>query len=158
MMVILKPYEGKIITMAILNYTTQIDPDKTCSEISRMLSQAGAKAVLTEYDESNGYVSSISFKMSLNGQDVGFRLPCDWRPILSILEDDRKVPRRLVTELQAIRVAWRIVKDWIEAQLAIIQTKMVKTEQVFLPYAITKSGKTIYETLEENPQFLLGQG
>ena len=59
---------------------------------------------------------------------------------------------------QAIRTSWRIVKDWVEAQLAIIETRMVKTEQVFLPYAIMRDNKTLYEHVESNPRFLLGSG
>lgn len=143
--------------MAILNYTTKIDPDKTAGEIARMLSLAGAKAVLTEYDDKENYVSALSFKLNVNSQELGIKLPCDWKPILEILEDDRKVPRHMKTREQAVRVAWRIVKDWIEAQLAIIQTKMVKTEEVFLPYIITKNGRTLFEQISDN-QFLLGPG
>jgi hypothetical protein len=141
--------------MAILNYTTKIDPDKTAGEIAKMLSMAGAKAVLTEYDDKENYVSALSFKLVVNGQELGIKLPCDWKPILEILENDRKVPRHLITREQAVKVAWRIVKDWIEAQLAIIQTKMVRTEEVFLPYIITKSGQTLFEQISNN-KFLLG--
>ena len=78
--------------------------------------------------------------------------------MLTLLERDQKVPRRLVSQPQAVRVAWRIVRNWVEAQLAIIETRMVKTEQVFLPYAVTRDGKTLYEHVEKNPQFLLGDG
>jgi hypothetical protein len=123
-----------------------------------MLSKARATAILTEYDKEEGYVSAISFRILLNIQPVEFRLPCDWRPVLTLLACDPKVPRRLVNQPQAVRVAWRIVKDWTEAQLAIIETRMVKTEQVFLPYAIMRDNKTLYEHVESNPQFLLGSG
>jgi hypothetical protein len=140
--------------MPILNYTTKIDADKTAGEISKMLSLAGAKAVLTEYDEEDNYIKSISFKLVVNGKDIGIKLPCDWKPVLEILENDKKVPRHMVNREQAVKVAWRIVKNWIEAQLAIIETKMVKTEEVFLPYIITKNGQTMFEKISDN-KFLL---
>ncbi|WP_189339127.1 hypothetical protein [Williamsia muralis] len=35
------------------------------------------------------------------------------------------------TPEHALRVAWRITKDWVEAQLAIIETQMVTPAQVF---------------------------
>lgn len=143
--------------MSLLNYTTKIDADKTASEIAKMLSMAGARAVLTEYNEKDGYVESLSFKMNLEGNDVGFKLPCDWKPVLIILEKDRKVPRSAVNREQAVRVAWRIVKDWIEAQLAIIETKMVTTAQIFLPYAVMKDGRTLFENVADG-KFLLGDG
>jgi hypothetical protein len=46
------------------------------------------------------------------------------------------------------------VRNWVEAQLAIIETKMVTTEQVFLPYAIVRGGQTLYEHVQSNPKFL----
>jgi hypothetical protein len=59
---------------------------------------------------------------------------------------------------QAVRTAWRIVKDWVEAQMALVETQMVTTQQVFLPYAIMKDGRTLTEHVEQNPAFLLGEG
>lgn len=135
--------------MAILNYTTKISADKTASEIAKMLSMAGARSILTEYDEECSFVESITFRMEINGAFVAFKLPTDWRPVLEVLENDRKVPRSFETKEQAIRVAWRIVRSWIEAQLAILETRMVKPEQVFLPYVIMNNGKTISENIEE---------
>lgn len=155
--------------MGLLNYTTKIDPDKTAQEIAKCLSTHGAKAVLTEYDEVNNTVSSISFKIALDGKEISFRLPCSWKPVYEILkkqkgttrniwDEDRK--RRLESdmELQAVRTAWRIVKDWVEAQMAIVETQMASTTEVFLPYAIGKNGKTMFQHVVENPSFLLGDG
>lgn len=55
---------------------------------------------------------------------------------------------------QAERVAWRILKDWVEAQMALLDIEMVRFEEIFLPYIETKNGRTVYERLEEK-QFLL---
>ncbi len=44
-------------------------------------------------------------------------------------------------------MAWRICKDWIEAQLAIVEAEMADMVEVFLPYAQTESGETVYEQL-----------
>jgi len=93
----------------------------------------------------------------LNGNPIGFRLPTDWVPVLELLKKDPKVPQKLCTRDQAVRVAWRIVKDWIMAQMAIIDTKMVKIEDVFLPYAVTKSGMTLAESFRAGDN-LLGSG
>lgn len=144
--------------MALLNYTTKIDADKTAMEIARCLSMHGAQAVLTEYDEQNGTVTAISFKISLNGTSMGFKLPCDWKPVLRILESDGKVPRTNKTKEQAVRTAWRIVKDWVEAQMALVETQMVTTAEVFLPYAVMKDGRTLAQHAQTNPGFLLGEG
>lgn len=144
--------------MPLLNYTTKIDADKSASEISKALRKVGAGAVLTEYDASGDFISALSFRLTLSGQEVSFRLPCDWVPVLDILKNDRKVPRSMCTQEQAMRVAWRIVKDWVEAQCAIIETKMVSTVQVFLPYAVMKNDQTLFENMQSNPNMLLGNG
>src|SRR3989304_73539 len=52
------------IDMSLLNYTTKIDADRTAQEIARCLSMHGASAVMTEYDKQDGYVSSLSFKIT----------------------------------------------------------------------------------------------
>lgn len=144
--------------MPLLNYTTSIDPDKTASEIAKCLSSHGAKAILTEYDDNSEYITTLSFKISLDGNDIAFKLPCDWKPVLTILENDNKVPRSKCTQSQAVRVAWRIIKDWVEAQMALVETKMVTTEQVFLPYAVMKDGSTLYERVLTDGKFLLEEG
>lgn len=143
--------------MALLKYTTQISADKTVAEIQKCLSEHGASAILNEYDK-EGYISSVSFQIKVKDQTVSFKLPSDWRPVLEIMEQDSKVPQRLCDQEQALRVSWRIVKSWIEAQMAILETKMVKMEQIFLPYAIGKDGRTVSEHFEEDSKFLLGNG
>lgn len=154
--------------MALLNYTSKIDADKTAAEIAKILSMHGASAVMTEYDQDTGVVTSISFKIKMGEQSVGFRLPCDPKPVYEVITKGKQWKgkewfqnyKKLKSdaELQAVRTAWRIVKDWVEAQCALIETKMVTTSQVFLPYAITKDGKTLAEKVAENPAMLLGDG
>ena len=48
---------------------------------------------------------------------------------------------------QATRVAWRILKDWIEAQLALLDTGMVELEEIFLPYML-QGDQTLYQALQ----------
>lgn len=145
--------------MALLNYTTKIDADKTAAEIARCLSLHGASAVMTEYDKENGVVTALSFKITFGEQSMTFRLPCDWKPVYAVLEVQREKNRRIeLSREQAVKVAWRIVKDWVEAQMALVETNMVSTGQVFLPYAVMKDGKTLAEKVVADPKFLLGDG
>lgn len=143
--------------MPLLNYTTQVAADKTIMEIQRMLAQAGARATMAEYDDA-GTIVALSFQLLVDGNPIGFKLPCDPDPVLTILDNDHRVTPKLKTREQALRVAWRIVKDWVEAQLALIETTMVKPEQVFLPYAVTRSGETVWQQFAANPGRLLGAG
>lgn len=141
--------------MPLLNYTTQIDAEKTIGEINKILSTHGATSILSEYD-ADGNIFALSFRVNINGQYIGFKLPADWHPVLTILERDMKVPRRLETKEQAVRISWRIIKDWIEAQMALVETHMVSLEQVFLPYAITNDGQTVFEKVMNSSLLLSG--
>lgn len=133
--------------MPLLNYTTKISADKTVAEIQAILVRAGAMAIMTEYDV-NAVLVGISFKIATPFGPTAYSLPCDVAAVNRILDKQMragKVPRRLVTTEQASRVGWRIIKDWIEAQLALVQTQMVTLDQVFLPYARTNTGETVYQ-------------
>lgn len=128
--------------MAILNYTTSIEAEKTAMEIQSKLVRAKATAVLSEYNGS--VLSHISFKVNTAHGEMAFRLPANIDGVLAAMKRDKKVPRSQCTPAQASRVSWRIVKDWVEAQLAIIEAEMATLPQVFLPYAQTRDG-TVYE-------------
>ncbi|MFX0194563.1 MAG: hypothetical protein ACFFCW_00450, partial [Candidatus Hodarchaeota archaeon] len=108
------------------------------------LATAGAQAVLSEYDN-DGILCAMSFRI----QGLYFRLPLNIEGVYQALKRDRNVPKRLKTYEQAARVAWRIVKDWIEAQIAIIEAGQAELQQVFLPYAQNNEGKTLYEIVKD---------
>lgn len=140
--------------MAILNYTTKIDAAKTVAEIQSILGAKGAKSVSAQYV--NGEATAIFFSIDVQDQPVNFRLPCNWEGVLRCFQTDRQVPRSSETKEQAQRTAWRIVKDWVEAQLAIIDSGQAEMAEVFMPYALTANGQTCFQRLTSNPQLLLG--
>ena len=135
--------------MPILNYTTSIAAEKTTAEIQKILAKAGAKSILTDYDDDN-VLSAISFQILLNGQRLSFLLPAKIDSIYAVLMRDPDVPRRFRNREQASRVCWRIIKDWIQAQLALVEAEQAKVTEVFLPYAQDQSGQTLYQKLEES--------
>jgi hypothetical protein len=134
--------------MPLLNYTTTVQVQKTVAEIIAMLTGHGARAILQEYDD-HGTITGLSFKVRVGEQELAFRLPADWRAVLRVMEHDRRVARRFKTPDQARRVAWRILKEWIAAQMALIEVRLATLEQVFLPYAILADGRTVYERLRD---------
>lgn len=137
--------------MAILNYTTTIDAYKSISEIQYQLVKHGATAILTEYTNEQK-ILGISFKINTQNGTIGIKLPANVDPVLKILENEKKKRNSSVkaTYEQAERVAWRILKDWVEAQMAILETQMVQIEEIFLPYILNKSGQTVFERYQNN--------
>lgn len=139
--------------------TTRIDPSQTVGEIQKLLGEYGASAIRTDYE--NGEVVAVSFTVKIDGDQIPFRLPCRWEAIKTIFESRRKRrygrgrPAGDLTA-QAKRVAWRQILRWVEAQLALKETKMAKLHEVFMPYLIVDEGQTIFEKLEsQNWKFQL---
>lgn len=141
--------------MAILNYTTSIDADKTINEIAKCLVAHGADKIVTDYSE--GLPCAVTFCLTVDGNMVAFSLPANYDGVLQSMKKDRKVPGRLCTKEQALRVSWRIIKDWVEAQMALVEAKLADTAEVFLPYAVTKQGNTLYKQLKSNGMLQLTQ-
>ena len=141
--------------MALLNYTTSISAQKTVGEIMGMLVAHGATAVLMNYDEDR-QIESLSFRVTTAKGDIEIRLPVNPDAVLRVMKGTR-TPRHYCNREQALRVAWRIAKSWVQAQMAIIETEMVKIDQVFLPYWVTPSGETVYENYV-GTKFQLGKG
>ena len=149
----------------LLNYTTQTPTEQTISEIQKMLAGHNVTAFMTEYD--GPQVSSVSFKINIDDKPMGFKLPCNWRAVQEIFKQKNANRKRRngrledridESDAQAQRTAWRIIKDWVEAQLALVEVNLVTVPQVFLPYAIMRDGRTLAEHVATDPKFLLSAG
>jgi hypothetical protein len=135
--------------MPILNYTTSIDSHKTVGEIQKMLAAKGARGILLEYNE-HGDPSAVAFQIEVRGQQLRYRLPCRAEKVCTVLGREwkaGKVDRKYTTMQHAVKVAWRIVKDWIEVQLAIVESEMVEMAEVFMPYQLVNESQTMYEVM-----------
>lgn len=124
--------------MPIKNYTTKVPASKTASEINQILAKHGARRIMTEYND-GGEPISISFEI----EGSSFTLPVRVEAVEHILSEQGIKADRAKAE----RVAWRNVKDWIDAQIALIETGQADLEEVMLPYMIDRTGKTLYEAL-----------
>lgn len=103
--------------MAILNYTTTVDSFKTVSEIEYILMKHKAKSIMKNYDGES--ITGLSFLIDTGVQQIPVRLPVKVDECLEVLKKEKKnSPRSSIkaTREQAERVAWRILKDWVEAR------------------------------------------
>jgi hypothetical protein len=144
------------------NYTTTIEPAKTLQEIITLIGKRGkAEQIIVDYDNS-GNPEAIMFTYKLvqskalfthENMVFRFRLPCRWQGVLAVLK--RKCPPRYQSEVQAKRVAWRLLKDWLDAQLCLIEAGAATIPEIFLPYCIESGGKqTLYEAYLSSRQQL----
>jgi hypothetical protein len=139
--------------MPILNYTTKIDPSKTAGEITKILVKLGAENIGMSY--SGGKLTGMAFAIRRGPDVYAFQLPVRAGAVLDVLKRQRGVPASGRTMAQAERTAWRIMKSWIEAQAAIIETQMVKLEQVMLPYQVVEDDITLFDKWEQHREKLL---
>ena len=138
--------------MPILNYTTEVPAAKTVGQIYEILASCGASEITFEHAQ--GEVVAVKFCIIHEDQPLAFRLAPDPEGVLRSMVRDKAQPR-YQKPAQAHRVAWRIMKDAIEAQMAIFQTQQGDLAQVFLPYAIDGKGKTVYQVFSEGRRLQL---
>lgn len=141
--------------MPLLNYTTSVPVNRTVAQIQGLLVEAGARQIGMEYS-TIGSPTAIAFMTETTNGPRRFVLPINAQRVKAVLKRERVAPR-YATDEHAERVAWRIVKDWMEAQLAIIRTEMVTLDQVMLPYMTGDDGRTFYQ-LYQDQQLALPRG
>lgn len=135
--------------MPILNYTTKVDVYTTLGEIQSKLVKHGAKKIMQDYDDDNHLVS-LSFMIDTPTGFRAIRLPANVDAVHKVLIRQKvKCDRN-----QAERVAWRIVKDWVEAQMAILESEMVQIDEIFLPYMVNNNGQTLFDVYRNNQLML----
>lgn len=133
--------------MTLYMETTKIEAHKTIGQIQGVLASYGAVAILVEYEEKEAV--AVSFKVRIADKEIPFRLPCRWEAVHRKLRLKRKPKNPKELEIQSKRVAWRQILRWVEAQMALVETEMVRVEEVFLPYAQMRDGKTLFEMMAE---------
>lgn len=142
-----------------LNYTTVIDPVKTASECIARLAAHGATAVGMTYDQ--GFPTGLQFQIQTAQGLRAYALPVNvngtHKALLTAYSDGR-IPRGKATIEQARRTGWRVIKDWLEAQLALIEAGVADMAEVMLPWMLTDSGQTVYQMFAERNQLALGAG
>jgi hypothetical protein len=144
--------------MSVLNYTTSIATTKTIGEIQTLLAEHGASRIAVDYED--GAPSGLTFSLTTAHGPRLFTLPVDVDAMhrLLVAEYDagriknRRPPMR--TREHAEKVAWRVIKDWLAAQLTIVQTQMAAIDQVMLPYLRVDEHRTLYAAYREREDVL----
>lgn len=126
----LNPY-----SVNLKNYTSEVPASRSISRIEKMLVEIGAKNINKQYEDST--LRCITFLVDRRGNTYAFRLPAKVDVVERVLKTAIKRPRENTfarIAQQAERTAWKIVSDWVEVQVAMIQLEQTELEQVFLPY------------------------
>lgn len=136
--------------MPILNYTTDVPVTRTIAEMEARLLAYGASSIRRDFDD--GRPIALHFVITTPAGRQAFRLPVNIPGVRSAIErdaTDRPSLRRYLRPDQVQRITWRIAKDWLEAQLAIVDAHMASVDEIMLPYLIVPGGKTLYQAFTE---------
>jgi len=142
--------------MGLKNYSTNIPTAKTIMEIEDILTKHRSTDIWKQYD-ADGNIISLNFAINTEFGKMPFKLPVNVEAVRQILKSEKRdkkisLSKNQVEDLQtAQRIAWRIMKDWIDAQMALVDITMVKFEQVFLPYTYDfDKNRSLYDTFKES--------
>lgn len=135
-----------------LNYTTTIGATKSASECIARLAEHGADAIGITYSDRKP--TGLTFRIETVHGQRQFSMPVNVEGTFKALVKARNagnIPPRYAEREQAERVAWRVLKDWLEAQLALIEAGVADVAEVMLPYLhVGPDGLTLYRAFVEN--------
>jgi hypothetical protein len=144
----------------IKNFTSTVPIDRTVSRIEAFLVKAGAQNIFKDYE--NGSIKGLCFSIYHPGEKrlIAVRLPANVpaveRSLLAKMKRPQAETRRRLQE-QAERTAWKLMQDWIEVQVSLIEMEQAEFLQVFLPY-VWDGKRTFYAALKEGGFKLLTSG
>lgn len=142
-----------------LNYTTTIEATKSASECIARLAEHGASAIGMTYADKKPV--GLTFRIETVHGMRQFSLPVNVEGTFKALDRARRagsIPPRYAARDQAERVSWRVLKDWLEAQLALIEAGVADMAEVMLPYLNVAPGLTLYRAYVENEQLAITVG
>lgn len=140
----------------LLNYTTTIPAGKTIGEMQTALAKAGATSIAVHYTA--GSPAGLTFSLTTKYGPQLFTLPVDVPNVQKVLRRQRSAGGmsrvKFESSEHAERVAWRISKTWLEAQLALVAVQMATIDQVMLPYMHVGPDKTLYAAYQDQQSVL----
>lgn len=125
--------------MFIKNYTSETPAHITIGRIEQRLIACGVNGITKEYSGS-GKIAAIVFHLNLDGKRNSVRLPADETAVQKSLHADWMAQspksKKTVADFadQAERTAWKLMQDWTEVQLTMVQLQKKDFREVFLAY------------------------
>lgn len=140
--------------VAPLNYTTKVSADVTAGECVRLLAKHGAKAVGMTFDDDQ-QPTGLSFRIDTDLGERGYRMEVDSTGLGMQLAEaskagllTRAMPQSwYLTDEHVHAVAWRQVKDWLEANLAMIAARMWGLDRIMLPWMLVDPDTDVYQAI-----------
>lgn len=110
----------------------------------------GANNILKDYEDDK--LKGIAFIVDIGGKQIPFKVPARVERVEKRMMDNVKRPRKKTFKRirdQAGRTAWKILSDWVDIQMSIIELDQVEFMEVFLPYVYDPAkAETFFEKIK----------
>jgi hypothetical protein len=127
------------------------------NHIEDRLVKQGAKNILKIYE--NEKLTGIAFIIDMGGKEMPFRLPARVERVEKRLREQVSRPRKETLSRisdQASRTAWKLLSDWVDIQMSLIELDQVEFIEVFMPYLYDFNKKiTLFEKMKSSGFSLL---
>jgi hypothetical protein len=141
-----------MMAKTIKNYTSGIPASSSMARIEEMLVKAGARDIHKSYNN-NMECDAIIFVMIVPGvvQPLYFKLPAKveacynalWKIHCKSVKRPQEATKKTIRE-QSARTAWKIIHDWVELQLTLIELEQAEPMELFLPYVYNPDSKETF--------------
>lgn len=150
--------------MFLKNYTSDVPISQTVYRIEQVLLKCGVTGIMKEYGVGQAIVA-LTFQIDFGGGNkCTIRLPVNvqkaWDALwLNYVDGDSLSPdgmhvyrsykkkHKANFRDQAERTAWKIVQDWVEVQMSMIQMQQADFREVFMPY-LWDGKQSFYQRVE----------
>ena len=132
-----------------VNYTTTVPASRTVGEMQAALAKRGAAAVAITYGP-GGNPAGMTFML----RGSHFQLPVDVDAMHRLLR--RETSGKRAERAHAERVAWRVVKDWLNAQLSLVDAGMTGLDEVMLPYLVVGPDRLLRDDWRDRKALTVG--
>jgi hypothetical protein len=135
----------------VKNYTSEVPAVRSVNHIEAQLVKHGAKNIMKTYNDSKK-LSGVAFIISIDGKDTPFKLPARTDRVEVQLRSKVSRPRKGTLDRikdQAERTAWKLLSDWVDVQMSLIELDQAEIMEVFFPYLYNhEKDQTFFEKMK----------
>lgn len=149
-----------------LNWTTEIAAQVTAQECVGMIAAHGARRVGLTFEgrQPTGIEFQIETRWGLRHYVLPVNVPATTAMLVKAAKDGRivraggKSVASRTTPEHAANVAWRVMHDLLEVQIAVIEAGLADLERLMLAYQLVEPGKDMFDAVAEREAAALTAG
>lgn len=144
-----------------LFHTTEVEAKKSAAECMALLAEHGAELVAITWERGTRQPSGLKFSIGTAWGTLSYDMPVrlgETEKRLAKAHRERKITAKHTGTEQARRVAWRVLKRWLEIQVEYIELGQAELAELMLPWMSTGDGETVWTAFQADRFRALGAG